>query len=271
MAAFPLKGGVAVVTGAASGIGAALAPALAAKGCDLALCDLNEAGLERAAEAARALGVKVTTHKLDVADAEAVAALPAEVLREHGRVSVVVNNAGVALFGRFDEMTLADFEWVLGVNLWGVVRMTHAFLPHLQAAPTAHVVNISSIFGIIAPPGQSAYCTSKFGVRGFSEALRHELQGSSVSLTVVHPGGVATSIAKSARVAQGADQARLEAGRARMDRLLSLSPAIAADDIVRAIETRAPRLLIGKDARLMARIQRLFPIGYWKILGKELH
>lgn len=161
-------------------------------------------------------------------------------------------------------------EWVVGVNLWGVVRMTHAFLPLLKSQAAAHIVNVSSIFGIIAPPGQSAYCASKFGVRGFSEALRHELEGSNVSLTVVHPGGVATNIAKNQRVAQGADQARLEAGRERAERLLSLSPATAADEIVRAIEARAPRLLIGKDARLMAWLQRLFPIIYWKLMERAL-
>lgn len=266
-ARFELKGAVAVLTGAASGIGAALAPQLAARGCDLALCDINEVGLQRTAEAAAVHGVKVTAHRLDVADAAAVAALPGEVLAAHGRVSVLINNAGVALFGRFEEMSAADFEWLMGINFWGVVRMTRAFLPLLRQAPSAHIVNLSSIFGVVAPPGQAAYCAAKFGVRGFSESLRHELAGSSVSLTVVHPGGVATNIARNARVAQGADQAELEAGRARSERLLSLSPAVAAGDIVRAIETRAPRLLIGKDARLLDKVQRLFPASYWKLLA----
>lgn len=269
-APFNLKDQVAVVTGAASGIGAALAPALAAKCCHLALCDVNAVGLEQTAAAARAKGVRVSTHVLDVSDAEACADLPAAVLAEHGKVSVLVNNAGVALFGRFDEMTLADFEWLLAINLLGVVRLTHAFLPHLKAQPQAHIANVSSIFGVIAPPGQTAYCASKFGVRGFSESLRHELAGSTVSVTVIHPGGVATKIASSARVAQSARQEDLEASRERTQRLLSLPPAAAADDIVQAIEQRAPRLLIGKDARMMARLQRLFPIGYWNILSKAV-
>ena len=264
-----MRGAVAVVTGAASGIGAALAPALAAKGCDLAICDINDVGLARTAEACRAAGVKVSTHILDVADAAACADFPSVVLAEHGQVDILVNNAGVALFGRFDEMTLADFEWVMGINFFGVVRLTKAFLPHLQARPAAHIANVSSIFGVIAPPGQTAYCASKFGVRGFNEALRHELAGSTVTLTSVHPGGVATNIANAARVAQGARITEdPEARRERLARFLSKPPSEAAADIVRAIETRAPRLLIGSDARRMEIIQRLFPVTYWSRLAK---
>jgi NAD(P)-dependent dehydrogenase (short-subunit alcohol dehydrogenase family) len=270
MADIPLKGGVAVVTGAASGIGAALAPALAAKGCDLAICDVNDVGLARTAEAARAHGVKVSVHVLDVANAEACADLPAQVLAEHGKVTVLVNNAGVALFGRFDEMTLDDFEWVMGINFFGVVRLTKAFLPHLKEQPAAHIANVSSIFGVIAPPGQTAYCASKFGVRGFSEALRHELAGSNITLTVIHPGGVATNIASSARIAQAADPGDPEKRRERMARFLSKPPAEAADDIVRAIETRAPKLLIGDDARRMEFLQRLFPVSYWRRMSKAM-
>jgi short-subunit dehydrogenase len=268
MQPFPMRGAVAVVTGAASGIGAALALALAAKGCNLALCDVNDVGLERTAEAARAHGVKVSTHSLDVANAEACSDFPSVVLAEHGQVDILVNNAGVALFGRFDEMTLADFEWVMGINFFGVVRLTKAFLPHLQARPAAHIANVSSIFGVIAPPGQTAYCASKFGVRGFNEALRHELAGSTVTLTSIHPGGVATNIANSARVAQGARVASPEERRERLARFLSKPPAEAAADIVHAIESRAPRLLIGNDAKRMEFIQRLFPVTYWPRLAK---
>lgn len=267
---FPLRDGVAVVTGAGSGIGAALAEALAARGCNLALADINDAGLAAVAAGARAHGVNVSEHRIDMADRDAVAALPEAVIGEHGRVTVLVNNAGVALLGRFDELTLAEFEWLMDINFWGVVRATHAFLPHLKREAQAHIVNISSIFGVIAPYGQSAYCASKFGVRGFSEALRHELAGSPVSLTVVHPGGVKTKIAKNARVAQSAVQGDPAEAAARIDRLLRLSPDIAAAQIVRAIETRAPRLLIGKDAKQMELIQRLFPVGYWARLAKAM-
>lgn len=268
-ATFPLKGGVAVVTGAASGIGAALAEALAAKGCDMAIADVNDVGLSRTAEAARAKGVKVSTHIVDVSKAQACADFPAQVLAEHGRVTVLVNNAGVAMFGRFDELTIDEFEWLLSINLLGVVRLTKAFLPHLQEQPAAHIANVSSIFGVIAPPGQSAYCASKFGVRGFSESLRHELTGSNVTLTVIHPGGVATNIASSARVAQGAPAIGEEAKK-RFQTFLAKPPAEAAADIVRAIETRAPRLLIGSDARRMELVQRLFPVNYWAKMARAL-
>ena len=268
MQPFPMQGAVAVVTGAASGIGAALAPALAAKGCHLAICDVNDVGLSRTAEACRDAGAKVSTHILDVADAQACADFPAVVLAEHGQVDILVNNAGVALFGRFDEMTLADFEWVMGINFFGVVRLTKAFLPHLQARPAAHIAYVSSIFGVIAPPGQTAYCASKFGVRGFNEALRHELAGSTVTLTSIHPGGVATNIAESARVAQGARVGDPQERRERLARFLSKPPAEAAADIVEAIEARAPRLLIGNDAKRMELIQRLFPVTYWPRLAK---
>jgi short-subunit dehydrogenase len=268
---FPMRGAVAVVTGAASGIGAALAPVLAAKGCNLAICDVNDVGLERTAEACRLAGAKVSTHVLDVGNAEACADFPATVLADHGQVDVLVNNAGVALFGRFDEMTLADFEWVMGINFFGVVRLTKAFLPHLQARPAAHIANVSSIFGVIAPPGQTAYCASKFGVRGFNEALRHELAGSSVTLTSIHPGGVATNIANSARVAQGAVITEdPEKRRERLARFLSKPPADAAADIVQAIETRAPRLLIGQDAKRMELLQRLFPVTYWRRMARSM-
>jgi short-subunit dehydrogenase len=151
------------------------------------------------------------------------------------------------------------------------VRLTKAFLPHLKERPAAHIANVSSIFGVIAPPGQTAYCASKFGVRGFSESLRHELAGSSITLTVIHPGGVATNIANAARVAQGARiEEDPEARRERLARFLSKPPAEAAADIVRAIETRAPRLLIGNDARRMELIQRLFPVSYWRRMASAL-
>jgi NAD(P)-dependent dehydrogenase (short-subunit alcohol dehydrogenase family) len=162
-------------------------------------------------------------------------------------------------------MTLADFEWVTSINLFGVVRLTKAFLPHLKERPAAHIANVSSISGVIAPPGQTAYCASKFGVRGFNEALRHELAGSTVTLTSIHPGGVATNIANSARVAQGAiAEPNTPERRERLARFLSKPPAEAAADIVQAIETRSPRLLIGNDAKRMEIVQRLFPVTYWR-------
>jgi short-subunit dehydrogenase len=265
---FPLRASVVVLTGAASGIGAALAANLAGRGANLALADRNAAGLAKVAAVARAHSVQVSEHVLDVADRDALAALPDAVLAAHGKANVLVNNAGVSLAGNFSDVTLADFEWLMDINFWGPVRLTKAFLGVLAREPTAHIVNISSLFGIIAPPGNAAYSASKFGVRGFSEALRHELQGSKISLTVVHPGGVRTEIANSARIPQSIDPALARAGIQEFNKLLRTPPEVAAELIAQAILDRAPRLLIGGDARMAERIQRLFPVKYWSIMNR---
>jgi NAD(P)-dependent dehydrogenase (short-subunit alcohol dehydrogenase family) len=269
-----LTGQVAVLTGAASGIGRACALALARRGCHLALCDIDAAGLAAAATEAQAaganVGVKVSQHLLDVADRDTVAALPAAVLAAHGRVSLLINNAGVALGGHFDQVTEADFDWLIAINFQGVVRMTRAFLPLLKAQPAARIVNVSSIYGIIAPPGQTAYAAAKFAVRGFSNALRHELTGTSVGVTVVHPGGVATNIANRARVPPGVDPAEAAKRLALANRMLRLSPERAADDILRGIEADAPRVLVGGDAKFIALLERLLPVRYWNLLARLL-
>lgn len=265
----PLQDGVAVVTGAASGIGAALAEALAARGCALALADVEATGLRDVAARARRAGVTVSEHCLDVADNDAVAALPDAVLAEHGRVSVLVNNAGVALGGRFEQVSAEDFDWLVSINFGGVVRLTRAFLPLLRREPAAQLVNLSSVFGIIAPPGQTAYAASKFAVRGFSEALRHELDGSSVGVTVVHPGGVRTAIAANAR-RTGLSNAETEAQAKTWARFLRLDPRDAAGRIVRGIERREKRVLVGRDAERIALVQRLFPVEYWRVLQRGM-
>jgi short-subunit dehydrogenase len=267
-----LRGGVAVLTGAASGIGAALALDLARRGMQLALVDLNAAGLEQTAAQARAAGAKVSTHVLDVADAGATAALPAAVLAEHGRVTVLVNNAGVALGGLFKDVDAEDFDWLMAINFGATVRLTRAFLPVLAREGAAQLVNVSSIFGIIAPPGQTAYAASKFAVRGFSESLRHELamSGSPVGVTIVHPGGVRTAISENARLAKGLDKAQVESERANWRSLLALDPAKAAEIIAVAIERRAPRVLVGNDAKGAAFVQWLFPVSYWKHVARDI-
>jgi NAD(P)-dependent dehydrogenase (short-subunit alcohol dehydrogenase family) len=172
-----LAGRTAVVTGAANGIGRAIAVSLARRGCHLALADIDEAGMDGTAELVRAHGVSVSRHRLNVADRVAVADLPGIITSEHARVDVLVNNAGVAVGGTFDQIADEDFEWLFEINFWGVVRMTRAFLPLLRQSDDARVVNLSSVYGLIAPPEQAAYAASKFAVRGFSEALRHELEG----------------------------------------------------------------------------------------------
>lgn len=266
--AFRFKDRTALITGAASGIGRATALALARRGSHLALADLNAANLGRVADECAAAGVRVSRHTLDVADRAAVAALPAAVQAEHGTLHLLMNNAGVAAGGTFEQLSEADFEWLVNINFWGVVRMTRAFLPLLKAADEARIVNISSLYGLIAPPGQTAYAASKFAVRGFSQALRHELAGSSVGVTVVHPGGVATEIARSARLPQGADPAEVAQRLARADRMLRMPPVRAAEIILGAVERRAGRVLVGGDAKLLGLIERLMPVSYWRVIAK---
>ncbi len=268
MSGFPYSG-TALVTGAGSGIGRALAHGLAERGMDLALADISEERLEEVAEELRSNRNKVTTHVLDVADKDAVAALPDAVRRVHDRVSLLFNNAGVALGGNFEEVAEEDFDWLVAINFSGVVRMTRAFLPLLREAPKARLVNVSSIYGVIAPAGQTAYSASKFAVRGFSEALRHELDGSNVGVTVVHPGGIATNIAKDARVNAEATDAEIEKRRAQADKFLRMPPPKAAGIILRAVEKDAPRVLVGSDARIAEMLQRLLPGRYWNVLGRR--
>jgi short-subunit dehydrogenase len=270
-----IPGAAALVTGAASGIGRALARELAGRGADLALADKDEAGLTTlAAELAAAKGGrKVTTHAIDVSDRAAMQALAQAVTAAHPGLNIVVNNAGVALFGQFHELELADMDWLMAINFWGVVNGTHAFLPHLARQREAHIVNLSSIFGIIAPPGQTAYAAAKFAVRGFSESLRHELEmaGSPVRLSVVHPGGVRTAIARNSRVgAHMQDNQRRAESLDRFEELAQTKPEDAARRIVQGIERNEPRILIGSDARRMDLLQRLRPASYWGVLQKRI-
>jgi NAD(P)-dependent dehydrogenase (short-subunit alcohol dehydrogenase family) len=265
-----LKDRVAVVTGAGSGIGRATALSLARRGCHLALADIDDAGLLQTQTLTLAVGVRASSHRLDVANREAVAAMPAQVVEAHGRVDLLVNNAGVALAGTFDQVSEADFDWLFEINFHGVVRMTRAFLPRLQASDDACIVNISSVFGLISPPGQCAYSASKFAVRGFSNALRHELAGTRVGVSVVHPGGVATSIARNARVAQSvpADEMRRRLGLA--EKMLRMPPERAGEVIVRGVEKRCARILVGRDALIIALTERLAPVNYWRMLGRSV-
>ena len=269
-----IKGAAAAVTGAAGGIGRALAIELATRGCDLALADRDEAGLEAvAAEIASSTQRKVTVHRLDVADPVAIGAFARDACEAHPALNILVNNAGVALFGQFHEIDQAEIEWLFAINFWGVVHGTRAFLPHLARQPAAHIVNLSSIFGIVAPPGQSAYAAAKFAVRGFSESLRHELATaqSPVRLSVVHPGGVATDIARNARMGSGiTDNARRVEAIERFDRLAGTTPRDAALRIIKGIERNEPRILIGSDARFMDLLQRLLPGTYWRVMAKRL-
>ena len=265
-----LEGRTAVITGAAGGIGRAIAVSLASRRCHLALADIDEAGMAETSNLARAHGVRVSRHRVDVADRVAIAELPDTVAAEHGGVDILVNNAGVALGGTFEQISAEDFEWLFEINFWGVVRMTRAFLPLLRASDDARVVNLSSVYGVIAPPEQVAYSASKFAVRGFSEALRHELEGSSVAVTVVHPAGVNTSIAEKARVPAGVTEEQITKRRARYRKLLTMPPEIAGETIVRGIERRRSRVLVGSDAKVISVVARLLPVSYWKLLAARI-
>ena len=269
-----IRGSAAAVTGAASGIGRALALELAARGCDLALADRDEAGLQAvAAEINRTHSRKVTAHRVDVSEPQQIADFAQAATSAHPGLNIVVNNAGVALLGQFNEIDQAQMDWLMNINFWGVVHATRAFLPHLARQREAHIVNLSSIFGIIAPPGQTAYAAAKFAVRGFSESLRHELQtaASPVRLSVVHPGGVATNIVRNSRAGTGVtDNARRAQSIERFDAVAKTTPAAAALRIIQGIEKNQPRILIGNDARFMDLLQRFRPGTYWAVLARRI-
>ena len=252
-----LRGKVAVVTGAAGGIGAALAQRLAAEGCRLALVDIQAERLRRTAAAAREQGAQVSTHAVDVSDAAAMQRLADEVLAFHGAVHLVINNAGVTIAAPFVEHSLEDWDWIVGINLRGVMLGCRVFLPHLLAQGEGHIVNLSSIFGVIGVPAQSAYCATKFAVRGLSEALAEELAGTGVQVTVVHPGGVNTDIIASARTSDEAAKERLVSFFAKK----TLPPERAADLIVAGIRRNQRRVLIGPEAWAMDLLKRLLPVA----------
>jgi short-subunit dehydrogenase len=269
-----IEGAATAVTGAASGIGRALAIELAARGSNLALADRDEAGLQSvAAEIARTTSRKVSLHRVDVSDRNQVADFAKAAIAAHSMLNIVVNNAGVALLGQFQEIDQAQMEWLMNINFWGVVHSTRAFLPHLATRPQAHIVNVSSIYGIVAPPGQTAYSSAKFAVRGFSESLRHELEtaNSPVRLSVVHPGGVSTNIVRNMQTGAGvADNERRAVAIELFDQAARTTPRQAALRIVSGIEKDKPRILIGSDARMLDLLQRLRPATYWRVLARRI-
>jgi short-subunit dehydrogenase len=256
-----LRGRVAVITGAASGIGRALAVELATEGMTLALADRDAAGLAETVQLVGRSDATASQHVVDVADEAAVNAFALDVLRAHAVVDVVVNNAGVSIFGSVLELTTAEIAWLMGVNFWGVVHGTKAFLPALLSRPEACLVNISSVFGLWGPPGQAAYAASKFAVRGFSESLRGELAGTKVRVVTVHPGGIKTAIARNARVAAAADSATAASRTAMFEReFLTMPPEVLAARIVDAVKRGRERVVAGADARRIDAFVRLFPV-----------
>lgn len=253
------KGKVAVVTGAASGIGRATAQALAAEGCSVALADVDESGLdEAAAEIERAGAPKVTRHRIDVSDRGAMESLPETVVAEHGRVDILVNNAGVSVAATLQDHSIEDFEWIVGINLWGVIYGCKFFLPHLQRSDDAYIVNLSSVFGLVGVPGQSSYCLTKFGVRGFSEALAAEFVDSSVRVMSVHPGGVRTNIAKATRFSSG--HAHIRDRTIAFFETRTWPPERVAQSILKGMRAGVARVVVTPEAHLADAIKRLFPV-----------
>jgi len=261
-----LKGAVAVVTGAGSGIGRALALKLASQGAQLALADVNSAALE---ETRGLLGsAEVRTYVVDVSNASAVEGFAAQVKQDFGRTSVLINNAGVALYGAFAELTLEEFDWLFRINFWGVIHGCKFFLPLLKAEPDAHLVNISSVFGLIGPAGQTAYAASKFAVRGFTQSLSRELADTNISVSCVHPGGVRTRIAENARAGAATQAQEQVQARERFDQVARTSPERAAEVIVSGILRNKARILIGADAYQIDFVQRLMPVRAPALLAK---
>jgi NADP-dependent 3-hydroxy acid dehydrogenase YdfG len=249
---------VAVVTGAGSGIGRATSLLLAQRGCRLALADLDEAGLSETQSQITALGREASRHVVDVADKAQMQRFVEEVIVHHAAVHILINNAGVSVNGLFVDQSIEDFEWLMGVNFWGVIYGCKLFMPHLMAAEEAHIANISSVFGLTGVTQQTSYCASKWAVRGFTESLRTELKGSRVGISCVHPGGVATQIAASARIS-GSEELRAKHKKAVKRFKKMMPPARAAAQIVEGIEHNRARVLITPETHIIDFASRVAP------------
>lgn len=266
-------GKVAAITGAGSGMGRTLAIRLAKEGCGLALSDISEKGLAETAELLKPYGMKVTTTVLDVSNKEAVFAWADATAKEHGKVNLIFNNAGVALSGTVPALSIEDYEWIVGINFWGVIYGTKAFLPYLEASGEGHIINTSSIFGLASQPLMSGYNATKFGVRGFTESLRQDLEisGSCVSASSVHPGGIKTNIAKTARMdasSQAVTGVDKETSIKEFEKLFTTTADKAAEVILNGVRKNKRRILIGNDARAFELLVRLLPVSYQWIFTK---
>ncbi len=270
------KNKVAAITGAGSGIGQQLALLLAKEGCHLSLSDVNESGLAETVAQAKDLGVRVTSKKVDVANLEQMRAWAAETVQNHGSVNMIFNNAGVALGSTVEGASYDELEWIVNINFWGVVYGTKEFLPYIKKTKDGHIINISSLFGLISQPTQSAYNATKFAVRGFTESLRQELdlENNGVSATCVHPGGIRTNIARAAKMNDSLKSLGMDPEKSikSFDKLLRTPPEAAAAVILKAVKGNKPRVLIGNDAKVLDSIQRVLPTGYQTLsrLGAKL-
>jgi len=267
-----LHGKVVAITGAGSGIGRETAIAMAKLGASLAISDVNTQGLAETQAQCQQLGVRCVSTELDVANREAVYAWAQATRDSFGQVNVIINNAGVSLGSTVADMRYEDFEWLMNINFWGVVYGTRAFLPHLHASGDGHIVNISSLFGLMAMPANSAYNAAKFAVRGFTESLSEELMldDAAVNVTSVHPGGIDTNIARGGRVTPNSKWGLVDPEQSGKEfkKLARTTPAQAAQQIVDAILHNRRRLLIGADAKLLDIVQRIAPVGYQSLVTR---
>ena len=263
------KNKVAAITGAGSGMGQQLAVLLAKAGCHVSLSDVNEKGLAETVELVKPYNVRVTSKKVNVAKLEEVRTWAEETVQNHGSVNMIFNNAGVALGSTVEGSNYEDLEWIMGINYWGVVYGTKEFLPYLKKTGEGHIINTSSLFGLTAQPTQSAYNSTKFAVRGFTESLRQELdiENSGVSALSVHPGGIRTNIANDARMSDSIKSIGMnpEKSAKAFNKLLRMPAEEAAQQILDAVLKNKRRLLIGNDAKTLDLIQRVLPTGYQRI------
>lgn len=263
-----LAGSTTVITGAANGMGADIARLLAARGAHLALLDHDGAAL--ATVAAELRDTRVTTHVVDLRDDEAVVAAADEITAAHPRISALITCAGSSMLGDLDQLTMEEMRWLTDVNLWGTVSITKALLPALRAAPAAHITHLASVYALAAPAGRIPYAMSKYAVRAFSEALRHELEGTSVSVGAVYPAGVRTGIILHGRYAAAIDPAVAARAASAQAAMYHTEPADAAARIVRATERRAARTMVGREARLIDVLTRIAPSSYWRVMRRPL-
>ncbi|MDT3396774.1 SDR family NAD(P)-dependent oxidoreductase [Streptomyces sp. B1866] len=268
IAPYEFSGGTAVLTGAASGMGEQMAYGLAARGSDLVLVDRDAERLESVAATVRKTHPdrKIDTYVADLSDIPGIDDLAARILDAHPRITLLINNAGVALAGQFHECTAEEFDWVMNINFRAPVALTRLLLPRLKESRGSHIVNISSLFGLIAPPGQSAYSSSKFALRGFTEAIRHELAWAGVGVTSVHPGGIRTRIAESARSGSGVDQAEVKKGKEGFAKMLTFPADKAAEQILTGVRRRRGRVLIASSAVVCDVLARVFPASYFNLI-----
>ncbi|GAA1854996.1 SDR family NAD(P)-dependent oxidoreductase [Microbacterium koreense] len=257
-----------VITGAASGMGADVARQLDERGARLALIDRNEEGLM--ALAAELRGTGHTIHALDLTDDAAVAAVAEEITASHPHVQALVTCAGSSMLGDIDQLTMDEMRWLMDVNLWGTVNVTKALLPAMRREPAAHITHIASIYGLAAPAGRIPYAMSKFAVRGFTEALRHELERTNVTVGAVYPAGVKTGIILHGRYAAALDPEIAQRAATAQAAMYHTEPADAANTIVEATVRRKPRVMIGRQARIVDVLARITPTGYWAAMRRPL-